>query len=227
MKFERQITAPSEALRSRRVRPMKGQRVAFAIASRPSSPPEAGEERGMSLWFTPPPTMTSRSAARRIFGALLPLGRSPRSCAVSRHRSAKVRDRRAQRLFGQQPGQPPRLKACSQLALPPARQTTASTCLGVMARDAGDREHAIAYLRKAHEIAPRSQIRRLSLASPWRRSTRVRHARSTSRYWRAIRASRPAALRAGAGRPQPEPPRRGASTSTSACWPSTPRIPKR
>lgn len=62
----------------------------------------------------------------------------------------------AQRLFGQQPR--PTAEVARLLA---ACQAAGSTdyrvymFLGVMARDAGDREEAIKYLHKAHEMAPR------------------------------------------------------------------------
>src|SRR5215510_13338898 len=70
----------------------------------------------------------------------------------------------AQRLFGQQPRQSAEVER-----LLSACQAAGSTdyrvymFLGVMARDAGDREQAITYLRKAHELAPQEQNPALEL----------------------------------------------------------------
>jgi len=61
----------------------------------------------------------------------------------------------AQRLFGQQPrptAEVERLLTACQAA--GATDYRVYMFLGVMARDAGDREQAITYLRKAHEMAP-------------------------------------------------------------------------
>lgn len=61
----------------------------------------------------------------------------------------------AQKLFGQQPRPDatiePLLKACVAAG---ATDYRVYMFLGVMARDAGDRERAIGYLRKAHELDP-------------------------------------------------------------------------
>ncbi len=61
----------------------------------------------------------------------------------------------AQRLFGQQPRPDatiePLLQACVAAG---ATDYRVYMFLGVMARDAGDRERAIGYLRKAHEMDP-------------------------------------------------------------------------
>src|SRR6516162_10329582 len=66
--------------------------------------------------------------------------------------------------------------------------------LGVMARDAGDRERAITYLRKAHEIAPQAPNPALELGF----TLEAKHPREARKVYEQILArdptSRPAIL---------------------------------
>lgn len=93
----------------------------------------------------------------------------------------------AQRLFGQQPRPvsevEPILAACQAAGSTDYR---VYMFLGVMARDAGKRQQAIDFLRKAQEMAPQEPNPALELASPWKRMNRARPPRSMSRSWRAI-----------------------------------------
>src|SRR5215510_8310153 len=70
----------------------------------------------------------------------------------------------AQRLFGQQPrptAEVERLLAACQAA--GSTDYRVYMFLGVMARDAGDRQQAIRYLQKAHEMAPQESNPALEL----------------------------------------------------------------
>jgi tetratricopeptide (TPR) repeat protein len=101
----------------------------------------------------------------------------------------------AQRLFGQQPR--PTAEVEQLLA---ACQAAGSTdyriymFLGVMARDAGDRKQAIAFLRKAHEMAPQEPNPALELGF----TLEAQHAGEAGTVYEAILArdpgSRPALL---------------------------------
>jgi len=77
--------------------------------------------------------------------SLAPMARGQQGCEIDE----------AQRLFGQQPRPnatiEPLLKACVAAG---ATDYRVYMFLGVMARDAGDRERAIGYLKKAHELDP-------------------------------------------------------------------------
>ena len=134
----------------------------------------------------------------------------------------------AQRLFGQQPR--PTAEVERLLA---ACQTAGSTdyrvymFLGVMARDAGDRERAIEFLQKAHDMAPagaqsgaRARLHAGGRASPARRSQVYEEILARDP------ASRPALLGAGAGRAQPEPPRRGPRALPAAARGQSRRTPR-
>jgi tetratricopeptide (TPR) repeat protein len=104
----------------------------------------------------------------------------------------------AQRLFGQQPR--PTAEVERLLA---ACQTAGSTdyrvymFLGVMARDAGNREQAVAYLRKAHEMAPQEPNPALELGF----TLEAEHPREARKVYEQILArdpaSRPALLGLG------------------------------
>ena len=104
----------------------------------------------------------------------------------------------AQRLFGQQPR--PTAEVERLLA---ACQTAGSTdyrvymFLGVMARDAGNREQAVAYLRKAHEMAPEEPNPALELGF----TLEAEHPREARKVYEQILArdpaSRPALLGLG------------------------------
>ena len=117
----------------------------------------------------------------------------------------------AQRLFGQQPR--PTAEVERLLA---ACQTAGSTdyrvymFLGVMARDAGNREQAINHLQKAHEMAPQEPNPALELGFTLEAAASARGPQGL----RADPGARPrfaaGPARPGARRAQPEPPRRGA-----------------
>ena len=99
--------------------------------------------------------LTYWSLARGICGALLSLG--VLVAAVPSHASSgqKCEIDEAQRLFGQKPRATARVKSILAACLAAgSTDYRIYLMMGVMARDAGDGEHAISYLSKAHEIAP-------------------------------------------------------------------------
>src|SRR5260370_22899211 len=101
----------------------------------------------------------------------------------------------AQRFFGQQPGPVEtveRLLADCQKA--GSTDYRVYMFLGVMARDAGERERAIEFLKKAHDMAPEAQNPALELAF----TLEAKHAREAGRLYDEILkrdpSSRPAML---------------------------------
>ena len=119
------------------------------------------------FWRRAPPALVS-------FGA-----RAQQGCNIEQ----------AQRLFGQQPR--PTVEVERLLA---ACQTAGSTdyrvymFLGVMARDAGNREQAVAYLRKAHEMAAQEPNPALELGF----TLEAEHPREARKVYERILARNPA-----------------------------------
>ena len=114
----------------------------------------------------------------------------------------------AQRLFGQQPrptAEVERLLAACRAA--GSTDYRVYMFLGVMARDAGDRERAIDYLQKAHGMAPQEPNPALELGF----TLEAEHPRDGAQGLRADPGARArfaaGPARPGPGRAQPEPPR--------------------
>jgi tetratricopeptide (TPR) repeat protein len=101
----------------------------------------------------------------------------------------------AQRLFGQQPRPTATVKGLlADCVAAGSTDYRIYMLMGVMARDAGDREHAIAYLSNAHEIAPLEPNPALELGF----TLEAQHPREARKVYEQILArdpaSRPAAL---------------------------------
>ncbi len=94
----------------------------------------------------------------------------------------------AQRLFGEQPKPLPRIRellvACERAG---SRDYRVHMFLGVMARDAGDGEEAIAQLRKAHDLAPSELNPALELAF----TLELKHASQAGQIYREVLARDP------------------------------------
>jgi hypothetical protein len=126
-------------------------------------------------------------------GALLPACLAYVPSTAQAQQSCEIE--KAQQLFGQQPrptAEIERLLAACQAAGSTDYRVT--MFLGVMARDGGDREQAIAYLREAHEMAPQEPNPALELGF----TLEAKHAREARKVYEQILAhdpaSRPAAL---------------------------------
>jgi tetratricopeptide (TPR) repeat protein len=121
-----------------------------------------------------------------IFLAAVPSGASgQQNCQIDE----------AQRLFGQQPRPTATVKSLLEACVAAgSKDYRTYMLLGVMARDAGDRERAIADLRKAHEIAPEAPNPALELGF----TLEAKHPREARKVYEQILAhdpaSRPATL---------------------------------
>ena len=142
------------------------------------------------------PMLTYRSLARGICGALLSLGVLVGAVPSGASSGQKCEIDEVQRLFGQQPR--PTATVKSLLAACVAAGSTdyrIYMLMGVMAREAGDREHAIAYLRKAHEIAPLEPNPALELGF----TLEAQHPREARKVYEQILARDPASRAATLG----------------------------
>jgi tetratricopeptide (TPR) repeat protein len=149
----------------------------------------------LSFWFRLL-LLAYRSAAGRVCGALLPLGifLAAVPSGASAQQNCKIDE--AQRLFGQQPRPTATVESLLQACVA-AGSTDYRTymLLGVMAREAGDRERAIAYLRKAHEMAPQAPNPALELGF----TLEAKHPREARKVYEQILAQDPASRPATLG----------------------------
>jgi Tfp pilus assembly protein PilF len=126
---------------------------------------------------------------QRHVGSLLVLVGAAFLASTGAHAQRSCDIDEAQRLFGQQPrptAEVERLLATCQTA--GSTDYRVYMFLGVMARDAGNREQAINYLQKAHEMAPQEPNPALELGF----TLEAEHAREARKVYEQILARDPA-----------------------------------